>query len=349
MLLRRGKRGEPPPGRSTLGPFREMGTVPFFRGPLATLICCRSALLAACTGSVPLNPDGTDLPRAWLATLAIPLPELIQEHRPLDLGSPLGWTVVLLGLGDLVALAGCWPGRPSRRVPLPACPTVHGRSPGKTLLDKPGVAPEFAGPTPSTDRWAAGVTWLIPLVWFALAVARVRNVPRFAIVAVLAMAETIPRGRWAERLRGHETLVDGDHHEQATGRFGRSWPAAVLPALVVVAAVVLQVTGVDAPVVGRGWARLDPADWPVALLPQLERPTGRNPRQRRSSTTGLRRPADLRHATAAGIRRRPLRAYAPEFPKNRTVPERGGGPARPLAAAIWFLKCVGRVRQAVRP
>ena len=230
------------------------------------------ALLAACTGAVLLNPYGTDLPRAWLATLAIPLPELIQEHRPLDLGSPLGWTVVLLGLGYLVALAGCWPGRPSRKgatagLPSSACEKSLGATAGQASSGTPN------SPVRLLQR-AAGwprVTWLIPLVWFALAVARVRNVPLFAIVAVLAMAETIPRGRWAEWLRGHEMLVDGDHHEQATGRFGRSWPAAVLPALVVGAAVVLQVTGVDAPVVGRGWARLDPAYWPVALLPQLEK------------------------------------------------------------------------------
>src|SRR5205085_462480 len=36
-------------------------------------------------------------------------------------------------------------------------------------------------------------------------------------------------------------------------------------------AVTLQATGVRAPVLGRGWVRLDPADWPVELLPELRR------------------------------------------------------------------------------
>jgi len=39
----------------------------------------------------------------------------------------------------------------------------------------------------------------------------------------------------------------------------------------VLTALVLQVARVPLPVVGHGWARLDAADWPVALLPELQR------------------------------------------------------------------------------
>ena len=46
--------------------------------------------------------------------------------------------------------------------------------------------------------------------------------------------------------------------------------AAFVPLVVVAAAVVLQIGGVKLPVVGRGWARFDPACWPVALLPKLD-------------------------------------------------------------------------------
>ena len=45
--------------------------------------------------------------------------------------------------------------------------------------------------------------------------------------------------------------------------------SAVLPLLVVVAALVIQVAGLCVPVVGRGWARFDPERWPIELLPQL--------------------------------------------------------------------------------
>ena len=53
-------------------------------------------------------------------------------------------------------------------------------------------------------------------------------------------------------------------------RSAAGWRAAGLPAIVVAAALALQVAGVRAPIVGRGWARFDPARWPVELVPKLE-------------------------------------------------------------------------------
>jgi len=66
-------------------------------------------LILACGLSFLVNPYGLGLPRAWLSTLALPLPELIQEHAPLDLSKPVGWTILLLGLGYVVLLAGVLP------------------------------------------------------------------------------------------------------------------------------------------------------------------------------------------------------------------------------------------------
>jgi hypothetical protein len=48
---------------------------------------------------------------------------------------------------------------------------------------------------------------------------------------------------------------------------GLGW--AVVPALVVVLCVWLQINGVAAPVVGRGWARLDPEFIPTELTPEM--------------------------------------------------------------------------------
>ncbi len=64
-----------------------------------------------------------------------------------------------------------------------------------------------------------------------------------------------------------ECLPRADKNVCPTRHIPRS---AVLPILVVSAAVMLQIGGVKLPVVGRGWARFDPARWPVALLPQLD-------------------------------------------------------------------------------
>ena len=51
---------------------------------------------------------------------------------------------------------------------------------------------------------------------------------------------------------------------------GRAWLGLLLPATAVVAAFVVQAAGIAVPVVGRGWARFDPARWPMELLPTLE-------------------------------------------------------------------------------
>jgi hypothetical protein len=53
----------------------------------------------------------------------------------------------------------------------------------------------------------------------------------------------------------------------------------LVPAALVLIAIVLQLAGAPVPVVGRGWARLDPTIWPVELLPDLkqheyDRPNG---------------------------------------------------------------------------
>jgi len=197
-----------------------------------------AALLLACGASVLVNPYGLDLPRAWARTLAIPLPGLIQEHRPLDLTDPLGWTVVLLGLGYLVALAGVWPSWPR-------------------------------------------VTWLMPLVWLVLAAGRVRNVPLFAVITAIAAAEVLPTSRWAGCLRCRELLLPGRQGSGVRGQgsaFSVQHSAfGVLPLLLVVAAMLLQLAGVRVPVVGRGWAKLDPARWPVELLPALEQINAASP------------------------------------------------------------------------
>src|SRR5262249_37973418 len=47
------------------------------------------------------------------------------------------------------------------------------------------------------------------------------------------------------------------------------WRAAIFPVALILVATVLQTTGARVPILGHGWVRLDPAHWPVDLLPDL--------------------------------------------------------------------------------
>jgi hypothetical protein len=70
-------------------------------------------LIAACALTSLVNPYGWRLPWTWLTIMDSPiLPRIIQEHAPLNLARPEGWSVLLLGVLYLVALAGVFPRRP---------------------------------------------------------------------------------------------------------------------------------------------------------------------------------------------------------------------------------------------
>ena len=124
-------------------------------GSRSSWLPCSMTLAAATL----INPYGLDLPREWLQTLTMPLPNLIEEHAPLSLTEPTGWATVLLALGYLAVLIGVLPERPR-------------------------------------------ITWLVPLVWFVLALGRVRNAPLFGVTAAIALADMLPHsrvGKWLER------------------------------------------------------------------------------------------------------------------------------------------------------
>jgi hypothetical protein len=115
------------------------------------------------------------------------------------------------------------------------------------------------------------VTWLMPIVWFALACSRIRNGPLFAITATIAMGEMYANVGWIRwltahgsdllRLRSRDEMQD--YEETRVGAF-------VLPAFLVAVTFVLQIASAPVPVLGHGWAKLDPSYWPIELLPELE-------------------------------------------------------------------------------
>ncbi len=213
------------------------------------------ALLLAVAATILVSPYGLAMPREWLDTLSMPLPKLIAEHAPLEMTDPIGWGTLALAAGYLVTLIGVLPQRPR-------------------------------------------ITWLMPLVWFVLALSRLRNAPLFGVTAVIALADMLPHSRVGRWLHGRDLFAAapdtsvpllgtssapplgttspgrGETPPHCNGwgsAAGRpfSLSALSLPAIVVVAVMLLQISGVRLPVIGYGWARFDPARWPVELLPAL--------------------------------------------------------------------------------
>jgi len=189
-------------------------------------------LIVACGLTFVVNPYGLHLPQVWLEIMRSPVvARLIEEHAPLDVRSPAGFFILFLGLTCAATLASVRPWRPR-------------------------------------------VTWLIPLFWFCQALLRVRHAPLFGITAVLALAEMLPHTRLAGFLArpGRDLFRFSSVAScqlPVAGPLRFDWRPAVLPLGVVLLAAVLQAAGVQAPLVGRGWVKLDPNHWPVELLPEL--------------------------------------------------------------------------------
>jgi hypothetical protein len=114
----------------------------------------------------------------------------------------------------------------------------------------------LAGLWPGRPR----VAWLLPLAWLLLAGARVRHAPLFGVAVLVALPEFLPRTRWARWLaaRGDLFRYPAAEEPPRPAVAGLPW---LVPAGGVLAAVLLV----------RGWARLDPAYWPMGLRPELER------------------------------------------------------------------------------
>lgn len=112
------------------------------------------------------------------------------------------------------------------------------------------------------------VTWLLPVVWLALACSRVRNAPLFALTAALALAEFLPQVRWARWLSDRGSVI---FRLQPAGppRPPRDLKAWLVPGTAVLLTVLVSLTSLN--FTSHGLTRLDPRHWPVELLPDLKR------------------------------------------------------------------------------
>ncbi len=119
----------------------------------------------------------------------------------------------------------------------------------------------LAGTLPKLPR----VLWLLPLVWLVLSFQSIRQGPLFAITAAIAIVDLWPHTRWYRWLKKNG---DGSLAPEPEPEPHRSLPGLLpmlLPAAAVALAFILQVRGIEAPFVGRGWAGLDPEMVPTDL------------------------------------------------------------------------------------
>jgi hypothetical protein len=196
------------------------------------------ALAAACSATVLLNPYGTALPRVWVALMDSPVLPRVIEEH-----APLARS--------------------------------SGATPGAVLVFGLVYLAALLGTLPGRPR----VTWLIPLVWLALAWTRVRHTPLFAVTAALALGEMFSHVRWVAWLAHHGSVTCRIRPpDPAWAGRGAWWKAAALPLGLVGTGLLLQVAGVEVPVLGRGWASPDPRSAPVALLPPLREYQASRPR-----------------------------------------------------------------------
>lgn len=122
----------------------------------------------------------------------------------------------------------------------------------------------LAGVFPKLPR----VSWLVPLVWLFLGFQSIRQGPLFAITAAVAIVDLWPHTVW------HRLLVkygDGSLARSPDEAPRWTWGWAAVPAMAIAFAFTLQVNRTPVPVIGSGWARLDPDFIPVELNAEMQR------------------------------------------------------------------------------
>lgn len=106
------------------------------------------------------------------------------------------------------------------------------------------------------------VVWLLPLIWLAQAMLRVRHGSLFTIVGMVALADLWPQTRWAQWL----AIKRPDVYSPVP----RERPAAqgiILTAMTCVAiALLFQANGAEVPLIGADSATLDNNVWPTDLI-----------------------------------------------------------------------------------
>ncbi len=120
------------------------------------------------------------------------------------------------------------------------------------------------------------ITWLIPLAWLGLGLARLRFAPLFATTFAIAIRDMLPNVRWFNWLsrKGSELCRFRGQNEIGGKMMLTNF---IVPFMVIALILTFQAGEISAPVVGGGWAKIDPNDWPVAMLGELKAIEAGNP------------------------------------------------------------------------
>jgi len=183
-----------------------------------------------------MNPYGYRLPGTWIYIYQMELlPHLIQEHKRIDLSERNAWMILLFGGVYIFLLASTW-GQGSLRSRLG----------------------QFR------------VVWFLPLIWLGLSCLRVRHAPLFAVSALVCLADFFPHTRLARHwlAKGSDLFEIPPAVPESRSLRDRFLPWFV-PCLLVVSSLFLQAAAIRVPIIGHGWAQLDPSIWPVDLLDDL--------------------------------------------------------------------------------
>ncbi len=114
------------------------------------------------------------------------------------------------------------------------------------------------------------VTVWIPLVWFCLALTRIRHAPLFAAAAALALAEMLPRSMVGTWLRGRgwfPELKPAVNHSRQPSRL--AWYVLLIP-VILMAATMCSRWAVFSAQPGQNWARPHGSVWPEMMPYQIK-------------------------------------------------------------------------------
>jgi hypothetical protein len=111
------------------------------------------------------------------------------------------------------------------------------------------------------------VSWFLPLFWLFQAYFRVRHAPLFAVAACIGIADIWPVTRWAAWLATHRP----DYYNPAGTPVRWGILGTLSAALCVSVALLVQSSRIEVPLIGTGWARLDPGHWPTELTATLKK------------------------------------------------------------------------------
>jgi hypothetical protein len=177
---------------------------------------------AASFATFLINPYGQDLLVMWSNVMKADLPKIINEHKPLELITAKGEInyVGVVVIGEAMLYV-------------------------LILFGTWGQRPR--------------VTWLLPLVWLALGISRIRHAPLFSLVAMIAILDMLPYTRWMRWLAKRSDLFvapkSDDPAEPKQGLLaGRLFPVLML--------IVPLIWGLR-------FVELDNQRWPIEVIPEL--------------------------------------------------------------------------------